>query len=358
MLSCQQKLLKQSTLKTYFFGHLNVNSIRNKFVSIAELIKRTFDIFLISETKIDDSFPNAQFKIEGYKTFRKDRDAFGGGLLFYVNEKLNCRSLESCLPNTIIEILLLELRLLNSKWLIIGTYKPLSQNEPTYVSEIQKLLTYYSSYDNILLLGDFNMSFSNKNMKDLCDMFELNHLIKDPTCFKSSNPSCIDSFYTNKNTMFFNSSTVETGISDHHSLICTMPSSTFCKGPSKFIYYRSYNNYDKEQFENVLKQRLVSSSNFEEFFDTFLATLNEHAPLKKKKIRYNHQVFMSKTLRKAIMKRSKLRNTFNKKRSSESWRSYKRQRNICSNILKSTKKTFFETLNANEITDNRKFWNS
>ena len=74
------------------------------------------------------------------------------------------------------------------------------------------------------------MSFSNKNMKDLCDMFELKHLIKDPTCFKSSNPSFIDNFYTNKNTMLFNSSTVETGISEHHSLICTMLRSTFCKG--------------------------------------------------------------------------------------------------------------------------------
>ena len=155
--------------------------------------------------------------------------------------------------------------------------------------------------------------------------------------------------------MFFNSSAVKTGISDHHSFISTMLRSTFCKGPSKFIDYRSYNNYNKEQFENVLKRRLVSSSNFEEFFDTFLTTLYEHAPLKKKKKRYDHQVFMSKTLLKAIMKRSKLRNTFNKKRSSENWRSYKRQRNICSNILKSTKKTFFETLNINEITDNRKY---
>ena len=64
-----------------------------------------------------------------------------------------------------IEILPLELRLFNSKCLIQGTYKPPSQNEPTYVSEIQKLLAYYrSSYDNILLLGDFNMPFSNKNI--------------------------------------------------------------------------------------------------------------------------------------------------------------------------------------------------
>ena len=211
-------------------------------------------VFLISETKIDDSFSNAQFKIQGYKSFRKDRDAVGGRLLFYVNEKLNCRSLEISLANVFIEILLLEHRLLNSKWLILGTYKPPSQNEPTYVSEIQKLLTYCrSSYDNILLVGDFNMSFSNKNMKDLCDMFELNHLIKDPTCFKSSNPSCIDNFYTNKKTIFFNLSTVDTGISDHDSWNCTMLRSTFCKGPSKFIYYRSYNNYNKEQSENVIK---------------------------------------------------------------------------------------------------------
>ena len=48
-----------------------------------------------------------------------------------------------------------------------------------------------------------NMSFSNNNMRDLCGMFELNYLIKDPTCFKSSNPSYIDNVYTNKKTMFF-----------------------------------------------------------------------------------------------------------------------------------------------------------
>ena len=152
------KSIKAKHPKNLFFGHLNVNSIRNKFVSIEEVIKRTFGIFLISETKIDYSFPNVQFKFEGYKCSRKDRDAFGGGLFFYVNEKLNCRSLESCLPNTIIEILPLEIRLSNSIWLVLGTYKPPSQNEPTYVSEIQKLLTYYlPSYDKILLVGDFNI---------------------------------------------------------------------------------------------------------------------------------------------------------------------------------------------------------
>ena len=102
--------------------------------------------------------------------------------------------------------------------------------------------------------------------------------------------------------------------------------------------------------------RLVSSSNFEDFFDTFLDTLSEHAPLTKKKYRYNCQVFISKMLRKAIIKRYKLRNTFNRKRYSKNWQNYKQQSNICSNILKSSKKKLIETRNINEITDNRKFW--
>ena len=46
-------------------------------------------------------------------------------------------------------------------------------------------------------------------------MFELKHLIKDPTYFKSSIPLPIDNFYTNKKTTFFNSSTDESDISDH-----------------------------------------------------------------------------------------------------------------------------------------------
>ena len=65
-------------------------------------------------------------------------------------------------------------------------------------------------------------------MKNLYDMFELNHLIKDPTFFQSSDASCIYNFYTNKKTMFSNSFTVKTGIS-YHSLICIMFHSTFVK---------------------------------------------------------------------------------------------------------------------------------
>ena len=46
------------------FGHLNINSIRNKFEILSSLIADTFDIFMLSETKLDDTFTSAQFSIK------------------------------------------------------------------------------------------------------------------------------------------------------------------------------------------------------------------------------------------------------------------------------------------------------
>ena len=47
-------------------GHLKVNSMRNKFVLVENIIK-TSDIFRISESKLDCTFPLSQFRIAGFK---------------------------------------------------------------------------------------------------------------------------------------------------------------------------------------------------------------------------------------------------------------------------------------------------
>ena len=47
-------------------AQLNINSLRNKFDSLVEILQSNVDMLFISETAIDSSFPTAQFKIEGY----------------------------------------------------------------------------------------------------------------------------------------------------------------------------------------------------------------------------------------------------------------------------------------------------
>ena len=47
--------------KNPILGYVNINSLRNKFALLKPFINSAFDIFLVSETKIDSSFPNSQF---------------------------------------------------------------------------------------------------------------------------------------------------------------------------------------------------------------------------------------------------------------------------------------------------------
>ena len=56
--------------------------------------------------------------------------------------------------------------------------------------------------------------------------------------------------------------------------------------------------------------------------------MNQHAPKKKKWIRDNHQPRMNKTLIKAIMLRSKLKNRANKSKDTRVIKMYKQQRNL------------------------------
>ena len=104
-----------------------------------------------------------------------------------------------------------------------------------------------------------------------------------------------------------NTLTFETGLSDHHKFIGTMLRSAFAKGKTKKIFYRCYKNCDNEKFEEELKKHLSTVLDFESFHLAFKTTLDRFAPLKQKVVRNNNQPFMTKSLRKAIMKRSKLK---------------------------------------------------
>ena len=65
---------------------------------------------------------------------------------------------------------------------------------------------------------------------------------------------------------------------------------------------------------------------------------------------------MTKSLHKAIMKRSRLRNKFSCDRTEKSQKEYKKQRNFWVNLLKKAKKDHFANLDVNSVLDNRKFW--
>ena len=81
------KDIRISNMNKLIFGHLNINSLRNKFDLLSEQVKGSIDILMVSETKLDDSFPKGQFLMEGFHSpFRFDRNRNGGGIMLYVRE--------------------------------------------------------------------------------------------------------------------------------------------------------------------------------------------------------------------------------------------------------------------------------
>ena len=189
-------------------------------------------------------------------------------------------------------------------------------------------------------------------------LFNLESLINTPTCFQSDKLRCIDLILTNKKNLFKNSKTFEVGISDHHHLVLTSMRSQYIQGNRNIKFYRDYKSFNFESFNNELNELLKSEKdiNYSLFENIFLQVLNAHASVKKKIQRFNNNPFMTKQLRKAIMYRSRLKNVFNKSRTPKTWDSYKKQRNFCVNLLRKTKKEYFENTNVKDINDNKKFW--
>ena len=73
---------------------MNINYLRNKFEILTETITNKVDILLLSETKLDSSFPVSQFYADGFTTpYRLDRNQNGGGIMLYIRECISSKSL-------------------------------------------------------------------------------------------------------------------------------------------------------------------------------------------------------------------------------------------------------------------------
>ena len=344
-------------------GSLNINSISAKFDQLKEVIRKDLDILTIQESKLDSSFPVTQFCIQGYsEPYRLDRNRDGGGVLIYVREDIPSKLLKKHKFTEHVEGLFIEINLRKTKLLFFGGYRSehpeygLSKSE--FLEQLRFGLDKYSGYEKILVAGDLNIDNSEEIFQDF--LFEQNfkNLVKEPTCYKSvENPSSIDVFLTNTPLSFQN--TVETGLSDFHKMVVTVMKTTFPKAQPKITYYRDYKNFDSYSFRAELREELKKTDQgYLHFEVTFLRVLDKHASMKKKILRANDKPYMTKILRKAIMRRSALRNKYLKDKSDESYKEFKKQKNYTQRLAKRERTKYFANLDLHNYTDNIRFWNT
>ena len=64
-----------------------------------------------------------------------------------------------------------------------------------------------------MVIGDLNSEISEMAMSEFSETYNLQNLVKDPTCYKSpSKPTCIDLILKNFPKSFQHTQTIETGL--------------------------------------------------------------------------------------------------------------------------------------------------
>ena len=121
-------------------GHLNIDSLKNKFESLQEQINGNVDILLILEAKLDDSFPNGQFLIKGYSApYRLDRDTQRGGIILFIREDIPSKLL--ALEDLPTEVFYVEINLRKKKLLLCYSYNHKKSNIRAHQECLNKSLT-------------------------------------------------------------------------------------------------------------------------------------------------------------------------------------------------------------------------
>ena len=169
-------------------GHVNANSIGGfKFYEIRTwLLSGRFDILVISETKIDGSFPDSQFQVEGFRLCRSDRKAGGEGLMIYVRSDIHfvkVKYLKGLTPEEWAafrtEMITLKVKLGRGWIAVVGVYRPPSIPKHQWTRELSSIFEEVSTLtETVFYAGDFNADLLNqykppKDGRNLLDLMEI-----------------------------------------------------------------------------------------------------------------------------------------------------------------------------------------
>ena len=121
------------------------------------------EYFVISETKLDDNFPSAQFAIENYEIRgRRDKDLTEvRGLIEFVKRGIICKRVKQ-FETVISESICSQITISKKKWFCTGIYRsPNVNNLNTSFKEVSDSLCKASlTYENFIIMSDFNVDIN------------------------------------------------------------------------------------------------------------------------------------------------------------------------------------------------------
>ena len=192
------------------------------------------------------------------------------------------------------------------KCLCIGVYKAPSQNSKYFLDNLSKNLgELICQHEKLCSLPISTEPLITK----ILNTFNLECLLNKPICFQSENLSYIDLILTNTKDLFKYSEVIQVVIFDHHSFVVTSIKIQLVKGNAKIKIYRDNSKLNMYAFKKIyvkvwITEACMNTRTSKIHFSILLIIMRQ---LRKKIFRFNNNNFLTKTLRKTIMRRSKLK---------------------------------------------------
>ena len=110
--------------------------------------------------------------------------ANGGGILLFVRENIPWKIIKTdC--DADFDGIFVEINLRKKKWLLYCSYNPHKSNVANHLKNICKTLDKLSAtYDNLILLGDFNVEPDEESIPEILNLFNLKNLVKQKHSFQ------------------------------------------------------------------------------------------------------------------------------------------------------------------------------
>ena len=183
-------------------------------------------------------------------------------------------------------------------------------------------------------------------LSEYCDRFQLTNIVTVPTRITDTSSTLLDVILTTHPQRFCYTTTLQLGISDH-DMVVTIRKWKLPKPPPKLISYRSMKRFDTDIFLQDLNSVPWDCAFIHDdindiwatWYKLFTEVIDRHAPLKKKLVRGNAVSWMTPKIIQAINTRNRLHRRFTKKKTSENWETYRKQRNLVTSLKRSSLKS-------------------
>ena len=297
-------------------------------------------VIAISESWLNDTVGDSEVAIPGYQIFRLDRShgRKGGGVAIYsLNQSGSKFSGRRDLEHSY-EALWLQVEVNHRKYLFCCAYR--APDESLEIFNYLEDILHKATRDNfeVIILGDLNCDClkselkQTERMQEFLMANELIQMIAEPTRVTSTSSSLIDVLITSTPNSFQRTGVLSTAFSDH------LPIYGVLRGPSvkpvkhRYIETRSFSRKSMERFNADLE--LVPWNVVEIFSDIddkcyvwntlFLATFNEHFPIRRKCIRQSTHPWLDKSILSTIRRRDQFYRKARKFNRPSDWSEYRR----------------------------------